>query len=72
LAVKTDGDKEEMVVVDGGKKTAGSAGRCATLLLEQTKMGTANVCLTEMSPNVFFVWGMGVMGQYVPECRNLI
>lgn len=45
-----------------GEKTAGSAGRCATLLLEQTKMGTANVCLTEMSPNVFFCVGYGGCG----------
>jgi hypothetical protein len=32
------------------------------LLLEQTKMGTANVCLTEMSSNVFFCVGYGGYG----------
>ena len=59
-----------------GEKNCGfCSGNAQLLLLEPTKMFMANVCLTEMGPNVFFCVceTMGVVGQCVPEiCRNLI
>ncbi len=53
-----------MVEVDGGKKLRVllEDAQKSRKLLEQTKMGTANVCLTEMSPNVFFCVGYGGYG----------
>jgi hypothetical protein len=47
-------EKENMVVVKGEKNCGFCSGNAQLLLLKPTKMCMANVCLTEMGPNVFF------------------